>query len=72
MAKPLLNIDRDKRVMIRIITVVCVLLLTASTGISSDANGISSLDGIFAADGNDAVKDGNGPTILLDFAKDSF
>ena len=72
MAKPLLNIDRDKRVMIRIITVVCVLLLTASIGISADANGISSSDGIFAADGNDAVKDGNGPTILLDFAKDSF
>ena len=58
--------------MIRIITIVCILLLRASVGISADANGISSSDGIFAADGNDAVKDGNGPTILLDFGKDSF
>jgi hypothetical protein len=58
--------------MIRIITIVCILLLTASIGISADVNGISSSNGIFAADGNDVVKDGNGPTILLDFGKDSF
>ena len=58
--------------MIRIITIVCVLLLTVAIGMSADANGISSSDGIFAADSNDVVKDGNGPTILLDFAKDSF
>jgi hypothetical protein len=45
--------------MIRIITIVCVLLLTASVGISADANSICG-------------SDGNGPTVLLDFSKDSF
>jgi hypothetical protein len=72
MANPLLNIDRDKRVMIRIITIVCILLLTASMGISADANGICGSDSKFATDGNDAAKDCNGPTVLLDFGKDSF
>ncbi len=55
----------------RIITVVCILLLTAGIGVSLDSNSCTRIyGGESAADSNTAAKDCNGPTIVLDFDED--
>ena len=53
------------------LTVVCIFLLMTGVGISSDPNGrISDRSGESAADGNNPVRDINGPTILLAYSKE--
>jgi hypothetical protein len=55
------------------ITVICIVLLTAGIGISSDPNGrISNHSGESVADGNNTAEDVNGPTVLLGYSREGF
>jgi hypothetical protein len=56
-----------------VITVVCILLLMARVGKSSDPNSFTDSRGSKSvADGNNAAKDSNGPTIMLSYSKETF
>jgi hypothetical protein len=55
------------------ITVVCILLLMGRVGKSSDPNSFTDSRGSKSvADGNNAPKDSNGPTIMLSYSRETF
>jgi hypothetical protein len=53
------------------VTFICVSLLTSCVGAGSDPNGcVSARSDQYAPDANDAVEDGNGPTIPLGYSEE--
>jgi hypothetical protein len=52
---------------------ICIFLLTACTGLSSDLNGSMNIHSDpSAADGNNLANDRSGPTVLLSYSKETF
>jgi hypothetical protein len=61
----------DRLIALFAVTIVCIFLLTPRVVLSSDPNSqMSSSES--SADGNDAAKDSNGPTMIMSYSKKEF
>ena len=61
----------DRMIALFAVTIICIFLLTPCVGLSSDPNSQMS-SSTSLADGNDADKDSNGPTLIMSYSKQKF
>jgi len=70
---PRVLLRNDRLIALFAVTFICVFLLTPCVGLSSDPNSFTDSRGSKSvADGNNAAKDSNGPTIMLSYSKETF